>query len=213
MTYKKVCKICKKEFESDSTSKKYCSEKCAKQGAKRSYRSRKMKHIRSVNYPTDKLISKMINKAHVLAREVAELFRAKMCTCLDEDHVCEGALEVHHINHNVFDNDPSNLRWLCKKAHAKIHSQEEDCNVPDELKAFLKIKELEEGKTLSECAELIATNEEYMKCIDILFNMMDIRCRNSKRQRDEQLNQLSDEDYEATTGSKREIKPPTLTLI
>lgn len=36
---------------------------------------------------------------------------------------------------------PSNLRWLCVKAHAELHSQEEDVDLLNELKAYTTIKE------------------------------------------------------------------------
>ena len=37
MAYSKTCKICGKSFESDSKNTVYCSDKCAKRGAKKAY--------------------------------------------------------------------------------------------------------------------------------------------------------------------------------
>ena len=48
MAFTKKCKICGATFESDSRNTVYCSDKCAKRGAKKAYRSRKMKHINAV---------------------------------------------------------------------------------------------------------------------------------------------------------------------
>lgn len=140
MPFKKKCKICGNEFESDSRNTIYCSDKCAKRGAKKAYRSRKMKHINAVRRGDDKEIEALVTLAYKLSREVAKMCLVKKCSCKDKDHVCEGELQVHHINHNPFDNRPENLQWLCEKAHHEIHSQEEDCNIIDETKAFITIR-------------------------------------------------------------------------
>lgn len=141
MTYQKTCKICKKEFESESRNTLYCCDKCAKRGAKRAYRSRKMKRIRSTDYVTEKEIDKIIKKAYALSREIGEMFLNKKCMCIEPGHVCEGEIELHHIDHCPMNMHPSNLIWLCKKAHVHLHSLEEDCDFPGELKSFLIIKE------------------------------------------------------------------------
>lgn len=140
MGYQKVCKICKKEFESDARNTMYCSDKCAKRGAKRAYRSRKMKHINAVRRGDDKEIETLITAAHKLSREVAKMCLHKKCSCSDKDHVCEGELHVHHKNHCVWDNSPQNLQWLCEKAHRELHNSEEDCSIIDETKAFITIR-------------------------------------------------------------------------
>lgn len=145
MSYQKVCKICKKEFESDARNTMYCSDKCAKRGAKRAYRSRKMKHMHSASYATDKDISKIVKKAYCLSREIASMFLVRKCDCPDCTRECASELEVHHIDHNPFNMDPSNLKWVCKKEHARIHSNEHDCDFPNELKAYLGIKMLSDS--------------------------------------------------------------------
>ena len=142
--FTRICKICGKAFESKSSNTVYCSDKCAKRGAKKAYRSRKMKHISAVRHGDDKEIESIIRDAYRLAHSVAKLCLYKKCSCTDLNHTCEGNLCIHHINHNVLDNRPQNLQWLCEKAHHEIHSQEESCSQFDELKAFVTIRKQEE---------------------------------------------------------------------
>lgn len=144
MPFKKKCKICGNEFESDSRNTVYCSDKCSKRGAKKAYRSRKMKHINAVRRGDDKEIEALITSAYKLSREVAKMCLVKKCSCKDKDHACEGELQVHHINHLIFDNRPQNLMWLCEKAHHELHNEEEDCSNIKELNAFITIRKQEE---------------------------------------------------------------------
>lgn len=144
MTYSKTCKICSKAFESDSKNTIYCSDKCAKRGAKKVYRSRKMKHINAIKRGDDKEIEALITSAYKLSRAVAKMCLHKKCMCTDKDHACFGELHVHHKNHCVLDNHPSNLQWLCEKAHHELHATEEDCSINDEIKAFVTIRKQEE---------------------------------------------------------------------
>lgn len=146
MSFKKTCKICGAEFESESKNTKYCSDKCAKRGAKKAYRSRKMKHINAVRRGDDKEIENLFKMAYKLSREVAKLCLVKKCSCTDKDHICSGELHVHHINHLILDNRPQNLQWLCEKAHHEIHSKEEDCSITEEIKAFIIIRKQEETR-------------------------------------------------------------------
>ena len=140
MTYTKTCKICGCTFESEARNTRYCSEKCAKRGAKKAYRSRKMKHINAVRRGDEKEIENLITSARALSREVAKLCLVKKCACKDPDHVCEGSLVCHHIDHCVWNNSPQNLQWLCEKAHRELHNSEEDCSIIDETKAFIIIR-------------------------------------------------------------------------
>lgn len=144
MAYSKICKICGKSFESDSKNTVYCSDKCAKRGAKKAYRSRKMKHINAIRRGDDKEIEALVTAAYKLSREVAKMCLHKKCSCSDKEHICEGELHVHHKNHCVLDNRPSNLQWLCEKAHHEIHSTEEDCSITEEIKAFITTRKQEE---------------------------------------------------------------------
>lgn len=146
MPYTKTCKICGNTFESESRNTVYCSDKCAKRGAKKAYRSRKMKHINAVRRGDDSEINNLIHNAYKLSREVAKLCLIKKCSCTDKDHVCEGELHVHHIDHDVFNNHPSNLMWLCEKAHKEIHSSEENCSIESEIKAYIVIRKQNETR-------------------------------------------------------------------
>ena len=144
MHFTKICTICGNEFESASNNTKYCSDKCAKRGAKKAYKSRKMKHINAVKRGDDKAIKQLMTDAYRLSRGIAKLCLFKKCMYNKPDHVCEGPLEVHHKNHNPFDNRPSNLIWLCEKAHNEIHNNEEDCSIIEEIKAYITIRKQEE---------------------------------------------------------------------
>ena len=144
MAYQKTCVICGNSFESESRNTRYCCEACAAKGAKKASRRRKLKSIRSESYASDKEINQLVQRAYTLSREIATMFIPKECSCTDHGHVCEGDLECHHIDHNPFNMHPSNLRWLCKKAHAELHSREEDCDFMGELKAYKLIKEQKE---------------------------------------------------------------------
>lgn len=157
MTYSKTCKICGSTFESESRNTVYCSDKCAKRGAKKAYRSRKMKHINAVRRGDEQEIENLITAARRLSRDIAKLCLHKVCSCTDEGHVCDGDLVVHHKDHNPFNSDPSNLMWVCEKAHNEIHAQEEDCSVVDEIKAYVTIRKQ---------AEIRKRNAEKQKKID-----------------------------------------------
>lgn len=140
MSFTKKCKICGNEFESESRNTRYCSDKCAKRGAKKAYRSRKMRRINAIRRGDDKEIERVIAESYKIAREIAKLCLIKRCSCTEEGHVCEGELNVHHIDHSVFNNHPSNLQWLCEKAHRELHSREDDCSIIDEVKAYITIR-------------------------------------------------------------------------
>lgn len=150
MSYTKICCICGNSFESDSSNTKYCSDKCAKRGAKKNYRSRKMKHINAVRRGDDKEIDNLIISAYKLSHAVAKLCLAKKCMCKTKDHICDGNLCIHHIDHNIFNNHPSNLEWLCEKAHIELHNIEEDCSIPLEIKAYITIRKQEEIRIRNE---------------------------------------------------------------
>ena len=140
MTFHKTCKICGNAFESEARNTCYCSDKCAQRAAKKAYRSRKMKHTRAVMNGDDKEVENLIVAARKLSRDVAKLCLAKVCSCRDPNHVCEGDLVIHHKDHNPLNADPSNLCWLCEKAHHELHAEEEDCSIQDEIKAYITIR-------------------------------------------------------------------------
>lgn len=144
MLYNKTCKICGNTFESDSRNTVYCSDKCAKRGAKKAKRSRKMKHINAVRRGDTSEIESLVSSAYKLSREVANMCLIKKCMCTDKDHICSGELQVHHLDHDPFNCHPSNLIWVCEKAHQDIHAKEEDCSIVDEIKAYTIIRKQSE---------------------------------------------------------------------
>lgn len=146
MTYTKCCKICHSEFTTEARNKLYCCEKCAQKAAKKAYRARQKKKQIQLNNCDDNQFESIIRQAYSLSQNVATMFLPKVCSCKDHDHVCEGELVVHHIDHNVFNTQVSNLCWVCEKAHNEIHNEEEDCSIRDELKAYLTIKEQAEKR-------------------------------------------------------------------
>ena len=150
MAYHKKCKICGTEFDSDSKNTIYCSSKYAKRGAKRNYRSRKMKRINAIRRGDDKEIENLITSAYKLSREIAKMCLYKGCSCEDPDHICEGELVLHHIDHNPTNMHPSNLRWLCEKAHRELHAKEENCSFFEELKAYVTIRKQKEIRKRNE---------------------------------------------------------------
>lgn len=142
MTFKKICKICNSEFESEYNNTLYCSDKCKKRAYKKAYRRRKMKHINAVKRGDESEIKALITQAYKLAHDAAKLLLPKYCSyCnFDKNHICNGSLVIHHIDHNILNNSPNNLMWLCEKAHHEIHNNEEDCSIINELKAYITIK-------------------------------------------------------------------------
>ena len=146
MPFSKTCKICGCAFESESRNTVYCSDKCAKRGAKKAYRSRKMKHINAVRRGDSKEVENVISAAYKLSREIAKLCLVKKCQCTDKDHICNGELHVHHIDHDPLNCHPSNLVWLCEAAHNAIHSIEEDCSIDSEISAYITIRKQEETR-------------------------------------------------------------------
>lgn len=158
MAFSKKCSICGKEFESESRNTKYCSDKCSKRGAKKAYRSRKMKRINAVRRGDDKEIENLITAAYKLSRDIAKMFLYKGCSCTTPGHVCEGELRVHHIDHDVFNMHPSNLVWLCEKAHNEIHASEEDCSIFNEMKAFVTIRKQAEIRARNNKKQLERNN-------------------------------------------------------
>ena len=99
-----------------------------------------MKHINAVRRGDSKEIEGLITAAYKLSRDIAKMCLVKKCACTDANHVCDGELHCHHIDHCVFNNSPQNLIWLCEKAHREIHNKEEDCSIIDEINAFVTIR-------------------------------------------------------------------------
>ena len=160
MAFNKKCKICGKDFESASRNAVYCSDKCAKRGAKKAYRSRKMKRINAIKRGDDKEIKALITSAYKLSRAVAKMCLIKKCLCVDSDHICDGELHIHHKDHNPFNCHPSNLMWVCEKAHNAIHSEEEDCSIDSEIKSWVTIRKQAEIRERNKAKQSIINQEK-----------------------------------------------------
>lgn len=76
--------------------------------------------------------------AHTTARKVNELFNDNQDTC----ELCGkvGRVDVHHIDENPQNNNPSNLQVLCRSCHMKIHRSRKICIV-DGCNNFSSCKE------------------------------------------------------------------------
>lgn len=108
MAYKKTCRHCGKEFESEARNTKFCSEECQKRKA------RKIKQRRK-EYNETREAQRMVAACYSLARRVAEEF-----VPIPEDF--RGLkIEVHHRNGNIFDNRPENLEWVTIDLHKIRH--------------------------------------------------------------------------------------------
>lgn len=70
--------------------------------------------------------------------------------------------EIHHINHDPGDNDPSNLALLCKECHNKIHKKHDHIWAP-----WLRIVRLEIQERSKKKEE---NYEEYLKMMDDLYD-------------------------------------------
>ena len=102
-----ICMICGTATKRTKT----CSSACLSV-----HRSRIQAGELSVHWKSDGNVSKA--QSHLRAR--------KICT----DRVCAEcgleALDVHHIDGNPFNNDPSNLAPLCRKCHLIVHGRIHD---------------------------------------------------------------------------------------
>lgn len=112
-----VCPRCHKKFETTSRRQKFCSNDCAVKYAKKQKEQKE-------RYSHVKEVERIRVRAHSLALAVFE----ELCNAGIREHKCEccgseeGPFELHHVDTNWLCNTPSNLKYLCKKCHAKVHS-------------------------------------------------------------------------------------------
>jgi len=107
-TFVKICKKCSKEYNFIGRSKtksfsesKFCSRSCANSTGG---------SAKAAKYHED-------SQAHY--RTVAFRHRDKKCYACGHDKI----LEVHHLDGNHSNNDPTNLVPLCSTHHRMIHSR------------------------------------------------------------------------------------------
>lgn len=133
LKYKKTCVCCKKEYRSNARGSRFCSEQCRKNYNKRLQDDRKF-------YVETKALMRLKARAHALAVEIK---RYELYT-QGKDFVCElcgePGVEVHHKDLNFLNNTPSNLICLCKKCHAKAHSDAVKNNSPVDTSFFELVK-------------------------------------------------------------------------
>lgn len=145
MKYKKTCKHCGKEFESESRGTRYCSAECCEKA--QSHNKRKAKRRRE--YDKNREANILVSTAYALAQRVAKMFsipqdmeRAKQYVMerLGQTEAdlpkAEGRWELHHIDLNVLNNHPRNLIWLPVSLHAFYHSKTSRVNHIDILKDY-----------------------------------------------------------------------------
>ena len=123
--YKKICKneTCGKEFEHPSRSTRYCSEVCSSEANKRRLAvNKKRKRGREVYYATQD-IQKYMTNCYKVASMTAELFELEKCNCSYCRDKEEVDYELHHKDSLIWNNNPSNLIWLCKKRHHVVHAK------------------------------------------------------------------------------------------
>ena len=128
--WKKKCTICGKVYETTSRGQKFCSNECCKKSQVKRRKQQK-------EYNSTKEVVRISARSHSLGVAVLEqLYKLGVieweCEC-----GCTEGLQVHHIDFNWLNNTPSNLKLVCPKCHAAIHS-----TVEAELKA--------QGKTLED---------------------------------------------------------------
>lgn len=124
--WSKECPVCHKRFETTSRTQKFCTDVCCKKAQTRKRRQQK-------EYNETKEIQRLSARAHSLAVETMEqLVRLglveKKCVC-----GCTEGLQVHHINLRWLDARPENLKWVCPKCHATIHSELEKNKVGNQI--------------------------------------------------------------------------------
>lgn len=124
--YKKVCRYCGKEYESPSRNQRYCSQECCdKAQVVKKKKDRKCAKKRKA-YDENKELNRLLSRAYSLAGAIGELM-PKVCAHAGEPgHVCSGPMELHHKDGNPLNNSPSNLVWVCRKAH-----EEEQQKLPE----------------------------------------------------------------------------------
>lgn len=107
------CKFCGKEYNVPLgyiETTKYCSKLCHNRG-----NAQNLKLITGKNHRSYK------NGIQLYRRIKAENALKKCEECGNEKNI-----DVHHIDENRENNDISNLKYLCRKCHKKIHNVQRD---------------------------------------------------------------------------------------
>lgn len=109
----KICQYCKKEYRTNDKKRKHCSRECF----------HKNRDITGKNNPRW--------NGGESDGYIYELARQTVIKSGKNPNICEVCLKegtgtkicIHHLNQNRQDNRPENLKVLCRKHHAEIHTQ------------------------------------------------------------------------------------------
>lgn len=130
--FNKLCAYCGREFQSESRNTRYCSKECCDKAQKRKTKVNKAREVRRRRYDQTREIQLLLATSYRAAERMAFLTLEKKCACnglIEKD----GPLELHHKDGNPLNNSPSNLVWLTKSKHAKLHTLLPNINWVDVL--------------------------------------------------------------------------------
>lgn len=113
----KKCPCCKKLYNTSARNQKFCSPECRKKYNKKLSDNRHFQNEHKEFY-------RLKARSHSLAVECLKFydFLNNQQPCCSECKTTE-SLECHHKDFNFLNNQISNLTWLCRKCHSKIHSE------------------------------------------------------------------------------------------
>lgn len=133
--FKKTCKYCDKEFESESRNTRYCSDECCQKAQKKRVSQNKTRKRKRQEYDENREINRALSVAYNLAHKVADLYEIpKVCCHQHLEGECKGDLQLHHHDSNPFNNSPWNLGWSCNGHHMKHHTLTKDVNMVETYK-------------------------------------------------------------------------------
>jgi 5-methylcytosine-specific restriction endonuclease McrA len=129
--FTKVCRDprCRKTFTTTSRKQAYCTPECRNRHYKECKKRRK-------KYTKVEKEARLVARSYGVAQEIAAIFYPdKICA------VCgKKATHVHHIDVNVFNNDPSNLMRVCDKCHKQLHTKLPSINIVEALNECASLK-------------------------------------------------------------------------
>lgn len=158
--YNKICVLCGREYQSTSRGQRYCSDTCCEKAQKRKTKVNKARQVRRRRYNETREIQLALSATYKVAERVAFLSLKKECAAGGDPNV-EGPLELHHKNGIVFDNRPSNLVWLTKSKHAKLHTLLPKINWVDIMEEAIKT-----GTDVMQIYEEKKAGADYIKILD-----------------------------------------------
>lgn len=130
--YEKECQDpkCGKKFWTTSRNQKYCCTECQQRMKVVVKKKSKRKAERRKAYDANAEINRTLSACYGLAHKVDETFGGSK-RCYFHGCGCNGPLQLHHKNLNVYDNSPWNVVWLCNSHHKMLHDTIPDINHVD----------------------------------------------------------------------------------